>query len=76
MLRYRIEGAGMRIAQIFAQDGGYGDGFDCGCNDWGGDGPYRPTGYFYRRYDGGFYCYNDGCGYNPRPHYGNFLGLH
>ena len=70
----------MKIAQIFAQGGGHGHGYDCGCgcgsNDWGGDGPYRPTGYHYRRYDHGYYSYNDGCGYNPHPRYGNFLGLH
>lgn len=68
----------MKIAQIFAQGGGsgYDYDFDCGCDGWGGHGPYRPTGYFYRRYDHGYYCYNDGCGYNPRPRYGNLLGLH
>jgi hypothetical protein len=71
-----FEGAGMRISQVFVQGGGYGyaDGYGCGCDDWDHNGAYRPTGYFYRRGKDGYYCYNDGCGYNPRPH-GGLLGL-
>lgn len=64
----------MRIAEIFAQGGGHGHGNDCDCFEWYCDGAYRRTGYYYRRY-GNYYCYNDGCGYNPRPHYGDLLGL-
>ena len=64
----------MRVAQIFAQGGGYGygGGHDYGCYDWGCDGPYRPTGYFYRRY-GDYYCYNDGCGYYGNSRRGGLL---
>ena len=71
----------MRISQIFVQGGGFGYGdhgyggsCGCGCDDGDHHGPYRRTGYFYRRCGGGFYCYNDGCGYKPRPR-GGLLGL-
>lgn len=66
----------MRVAQIFTQGGGYHHGgYDHGGYDWDHyGGAYRPTGYFYRR-RGRYYCYNDGCGYAPRPHYGDLLGL-
>lgn len=67
----------MRVAQVFTQGGRYSngggydhDGYDCGCQG----GPYRRTGYFYRRH-GSYYKYNDGVGYAPRPHYGDLLGL-
>jgi hypothetical protein len=63
----------MRVSQVFVQGGGYGDDWNCGCDDWDHNGAYRRTGYHYRR-DGDFYCYNDGCGYHPRPH-GGLLGL-
>jgi hypothetical protein len=70
-----MEGAGMRISQIFVQGGGYGDGdhsCDCGCDNNRG-GPYRRSGYFHSSC-GDYYTYNDGIGYNPRPR-GGLLGL-